>query len=232
MQEPVTEFPDDPQLRGALRRALGRESAPPDIRARIEAANVPKALSWRQSPMYRLAVAAVLLIGFGALGYQIWQMNRPPVYDRGLAITDSVYQAMLTAHEARAEQAGGDAVSSLTGAAGLSKQIGRAVFVADLTHDGWRFDGGTVRNVGKFSAAQLFFTKGKAAISVFSLPASAASGAKDGVEYDKSFNGAAIAGFTHDGGLYCIVGTSADNSLSVEDIKHLLAAHRAELSRG
>jgi anti-sigma factor RsiW len=229
MEETAAQPFDDPELKGALRRVLERDSPPAGLRDRIVAMtqdeSPPIRVNWRQSPIYKLAVAAVLLIGFGALGYQIWQMNRPPVYNRDLAISDSLYQAMLTAHEA----AGAGSITSLAEAPALAKQINRPVFVADLTRDGWTFVGGAVRQVGEFSAAQLNFTKGKSSISVFSLPASAASGAKDDVEYDKVFKGSPIAGFTKGAGLYCIVGSSPDGSLEVAEVKHLLAEHKGEL---
>jgi hypothetical protein len=229
MEKPVVQPFNDPELKGALRRAAGGETAPAGLRDRIVAMAgaeaPPTRVNWRQTWAYKLAVAAVLLVGFGALGYQIWQMNRPRVYNPNLAISDALYQAMLTAHEA----GGGGGVTSLAEAAGLAKQINRPVLVADLTRDGWRFTGGAVRKVGAFSAAQLDFQKGKASISVFSLPASAASGADNCADYEKVFKGAPIAGFISGEGLYCIVGSSPDGSLSVEEVKQLLAEHRGEL---
>jgi hypothetical protein len=133
---------------------------------------------------------------------------------------------MLTAHHSGAAASG---VTTLAQAEDLKKQIDRPVLVADLTRDGWTFDGGGVRKVGEFSAAQLRFSKGKASISVFSLPASAASGAQYGAEYDKVFNGSPIAGFLKGPGLYCIVGSSTDGSLDVDEVKRLLAEHKGDL---
>ncbi len=166
------------------------------------------------------------------LGYQIWQMNRGPVYDNKMVISHEVYQAMVDAHSARAKEAGTGDAGAVAAAANLSQSIQRPVFVADLTRNGWTYRGASVRNVGPNTAAQLYFTKGKQAISVYSLPASAANGARDDVEYDKDFNGSPIAGFTRGPGLYCIVGSSEDDSLKLGEVKQLLAEHRGEISKG
>ena len=241
MQEsPVQPF-DDPALKAALRRTLGRDSAPAALRDRIKgltaAAPLPEGKPiplFRRSPAYRYAVAAVLVIGFGGLAYQIWQMNRPPVYNQAYAIPNSFYKAMIATHTGRLEdKLGGDSVTTLASASSLGGQIQRPVLVADLTKDGWTFKGGAVRKVGADDAAQLFFTKGNAAISVFSLPASAVPKARDGESYDTRFDAShAIAGFTRSGGLFCVVGSSEDGSLSVDEVKRLLETHKGEISKG
>jgi hypothetical protein len=240
MEQIPDQFSDDPALKAALRRALDQEAAPAALRNRIlaltaepsaEAAAPPRSLKMpRRSPLFRFAVAAVLVIGFGALGYRIWQMNQGPTYDPGL--TQALYKEMVDVHAARGAQTTPDQVTTLAAAGALSKSIDRPVLVADLTRDGWTFQGAGVRKVAEHQAAQLYFTKGKEAISVFSLPASAAKGAHDDTDYVKDFNGSPIAGFTHGKGLYCIVGSSPDDSLQVAEVKRLLAEHRGEISKG
>lgn len=246
-QPPVQPF-DDPGLKAALGRALGREAAPADLRSRILAATAGEQKSTppnrrtadrsdqpiplRRHPLYRLAVAAVLIIGFGALAYQIWDMNRAPKYDVAYAIPNSLYKAMVDTHTARLTHPAGDSVTTLPAAASLSGEVKRPVFAADLTKDGWKFEGGAVRDVGGHPTPQLFFTKGKASLSVFSLPASAAPGARDNTDYATSFNNSPIAGFMKGNGLYCIVGSSPDNSLPLDEVKQLLDRHRGELTRG
>jgi hypothetical protein len=243
-EQPVQPF-DDPSLKVALRRALDSgERVPDGLRERILAAGKadgPVASDrpiplYRRSPIYRFAAAAVVVIGFGALGYTLWDMTRQPDYtpNASYALSNSLYKAMVETHQARQSGAATppDTVNTLAAAPSLSGAIGRATFVADLTKDGWTFQGGGVRNVGSHPAAQLFFTKDKAAISVFSLPASAAPQARDGGTYDTVFNGMPIAGFTKKGGLYCIVGSSADGSLKVDEVKELLERHRGELAKG
>ena len=41
-----------------------------------------------------------------------------------------------------------------------------------------------------------------------------------------------MLGFTHGKGLYCIVGSSPDDSLPVAEVKRLLAEHRGEIAKG
>ena len=242
-EQPVQPF-DDASLKAAVRRALGSgEGAPAGLRERIlaagntdtrEASDRPIPL-YRRSPLYRFAAAAVVVIGFGALGYTIWDMTRVPTYPGKptYAFSNSLYKAMIQTHEARRSgSASPDTVDTLAGASSLAGAIGRPAFVADLTKEGWTFRGGGVRSVGSHAAAQLFFTKGEAAISVFSLPASAAPQAGEGATYDTVFDGSPIAGYTHRNGLYCIVGSSADGSLTVGEVKELLEKHRGELAKG
>ncbi len=100
---------------------------------------------------------------------------------------------------------------------------------ADLAKDGWTFRGGAVRGVGSHRWRSSYFTKGKAAVSVFSLPAEAAPEAKDGMTYDRNYHDAPIAGFVKGKGLYCIVGSSEDGSLTVDEVKRLLEAHRGDV---
>lgn len=237
---PVQPF-DDPALKAALRRSLDRETAPVALRDRIKALASAAAPAepdhkpipmFRKSPLYRLAVAAILIIGFGGLGYQIWKMNQSP-YDSTTVFTAKLYQEMIDAHNARKDNSTGDSVITFAAAPGLGGQLGRSVFVADLTKDGWTFKGGAVRKVGSDQAAQLYFTKGKSAISVFSLPKSVVPTAQDEQSYEALQSGAAIAGFTRGQGLFCIVETSEEGPLtSSEGVRAMLEAHKGEISKG
>jgi hypothetical protein len=255
---PVPSF-DDPALKAALRRALDSETAPTSLRDRIRAiaAEEPErpVLSYtaaapepaptaaadtgdrpiplfRRSPLFRLAAAAIVIIGIGSLAFQVWNTSRPAA-PSGYVLQPSLFKAMIATHSARATGAeqSPDTAKTLADAAKLSQTTNRPVLVADLTKDGWTFDGAGVRGVGQFTAAQLFFTKGNAAISVLSLPASAAPNAVENSTYDTVFNGAPIAGFVKNGGLFCIVGSSPDGSLSIGEVKGLLERHKGELAK-
>ena len=186
---------------------------------------------FRQSPLYKLAMAAVVLICVGVAALIVYKTNQPLTYDQ-YAFPKQLYTDMVVTHGARANSPVGDTVTTLASATELSKQLNRPVFVADLTKDGWAFAGGSVRNVGSHSAAQLFFTKGKAKISVFSLPRETVPDAPEGSHYDITWKDAAIAGFMGKGGLFCIVGNSEDKSLDVNEVKRLLAEHEGEIRRG
>ncbi len=243
MREPPVQPFDDPALKLALGRALGRPAAPAALRQRIasmagektgrsitaEVEHKPIRM-FRQSPLYKLAMAAVVLICVGVAAVIVYKSNQPPKYDQ-YAFPKQLYTDMVVTHNARASSATGDTVTALASAADLSKQLNRPVFVADLSKDGWAFAGGAVRSVGSRSAAQLFFTKGKSKISVFSLPREAVPDAPEGAHYDITWKDAAIAGFMGKGGLFCIVGTSEDKSLNVDEVKRLLAEHESEIRK-
>jgi hypothetical protein len=258
MEEPQAQSFDDPALKAALRRALDSSGAPSALRDRIRAmaasegppeqpipsmrlAEVEKAeVADRPIPLFRrawfmrFAAAAVLILGVGSLSYQIWQANRPPAYVAAYVVPPSLYKGMTVAHDERLAGSAtpSDTTSDLAAVPALSQTIQRPVFAAKLTDDGWKFEGAAVRDVGPFAAAQLFFSKGKASISVFSLPAAAVPNARDDVTYDTVFNGHPIAGFVRQGGLFCIVGSSPDGSLTVDEVKGLLESHRGEIAKG
>jgi len=259
MEDPQVQSFDDPALKAALRRALDQEGAPGDLRDRIRAlaASSPPAAEpvpymraarateeatdapipmFRRGPVFKFAAAAVLVLGLVSLGYQVYLANRPPNYSAvaAYAIPPSLYKGMTQTHDERVAGSANppDTTTDLTAAKGLSNTVKRPVFIAQLTAEGWKFQGGGVRDVGPHSAAQLFFTKGNASLSVFSLPASAVPQAKDDVPYDTVFNGHPIAGVVHKGGLYCIVGSSTDDSLKLDEVKSLLESHRGEIARG
>jgi hypothetical protein len=246
MQEPPVQPFDDPALKVALGRALGRPCAPAALRQRIltavreesgkstgvEVEHKPIRM-FRQSPLYKLAMAAVVLICVGIAAVMVYVNTRPPTYDVAYDFPKKLYADMLATHDARAKSTTGDTVTILAAATDLSKQLNQPVFVADLTKDGWAFAGGAVRNVGKYSAAQLFFTKGTAKISVFSLPRETVPKAPEGSHYDTTWNQGAIAGFMGKGGLFCIVrtGDTPPTSADVDEVKRLLAEHEGEIRR-
>jgi hypothetical protein len=251
MEPPVSSF-EDPALKSALQRSLPKERAPEGLRQRIAAmATAPRAAG-EAAPMRitpesapvaqvpvrnlrfslqrwgRLAAAAVFAIAAVVAAVVINKRQNAPT--PGYEIANSVFKGMVKTHEERKSGAASpDTVTSLASASALSKSLGRPILAADLTKDGWSFQGGAVRTVASFQAAQLYFTKGKTSVSVLSLPASAATTAKEGSTYETSFQGTPIAGFVKQGGLFCILGQSDDNSLTIEEIKSLLQKHRDEI---
>jgi hypothetical protein len=226
--------PDDPALKAALRRVLGQETAPAALRARIQslastaAEEKPLRIPARRGPLYKLAMAAAILLCFGFAGYRIWQETRPPAYQQQYAVPNTVYKAMTEAHAARGEQKASppDSATTLADAQGLAAQVKRPVFVPELEKNGWTFKGGAVRKLAGRDTAQLFFTKGSQTLSVFSFPADVAPKAIEDTSYDTTFQNLPIAGFVKKGGLFCIVG---DPSIPLPDVKMLLESHRADL---
>lgn len=175
-------------------------------------------------------MAALIMIGFGGLTYRIWEMNQPPKYDGTTVISPYFYNDMLTAHARRvAGESGPDTVTSLAAAGSdLGKQLGRGVFVPDLSPEGWAFQGGAIRKIGSFDAAQLYYTKGEQSLSAVSLPTSAMRDSAEGARYDTVLSGSPIAGFVRGNGLFCIIGSKGVN---VEDVKQMLVKHEGQIAK-
>src|SRR5689334_554320 len=113
MQQPPVQPFDDPALKAALRRALDRPTAPDALHDRIRAlagesrVEARPAVDDRPIPLHprrglylKLAVAAILIIGFGNLAYQVWS-NRKPTCDYATAVPDPLYASMVQTHSAR-----------------------------------------------------------------------------------------------------------------------------------
>src|SRR5437867_3711034 len=144
MKEPPVQPFDDPALKAALGRALGRGGAPAALRQRILAIAGEKTGTssvapvehkpirmFRQSPLYKLAMAAVVLICVGVAALIVYKTNQPPTYE--YAFPKQLYTDMVVTHDARTKSPAGDTVTTLASATDLSKQLNRPVFVADLT---------------------------------------------------------------------------------------------------
>lgn len=238
---------DDPALKAALRRALPGTSlkAPASLREKIAAmakgdatqtmtgkpvsADVAGRIGFRQSVWYKVAVAAVLLVGFGFLGYQLYTMNQPTKYDSQTALSDEFYGQMVTAREQRETgKATPDTVTALDQAKTLSTEISRGVFAPDLKVEGWTFGGAAVRKIGGYDAAQLYYTKGDQSILIVSLPSKLLGSDADGAKYDKVIAGTPIAGFAKGEGLFCIIGAKG---MGVDEVKVILDRHANAIVR-
>src|SRR5207253_116058 len=125
MKEPPVQPFDDPALKAALGRALGRASAPAALRQRILVIAGEKTgkssvtqiehkpiRMFRQSPLYKLAMAAVVLICVGVAALIVYKTNQPPTYDQ-YAFPKQLYTDMVVTHDARAKTPTGDTVTTL-----------------------------------------------------------------------------------------------------------------------
>lgn len=226
---------DDPALKAALRRSLGVERAPAALLERVRAAaggEQERVIPLFRRPFFHQAIAAVLLVGLSVALVMVWRSNRKDPYNEAYAIPNSLYKAMVTQHEARAAQAEKDTVTQLASVTQLAKQLGRGILAPDLTKDGWTFEGGAVRTWASGQVAQLYFSKGESRISVLSMPASVAKGAKEGYTYQTTFSGTPIAGVVKEGGLHCLIGSDKAQSINAGDLSELLNQHIGEMVRG
>ncbi len=83
--------------------------------------------------------------------------------------------------------------------------------------------------VGSQDSAHLVFKRGKEDVSVFSLPARMVATAKNNASFDQIEAGHPIASFTSGGGLFCIVGSSPDGSMTLDRANAIRAELRGKV---
>ncbi len=234
---------DDPVLRGALKRAVGRQDVPPSLRrkvanvfahAGIEPAHRPAASPARQ--LWRpLAAAAVLLLAIGLAAY----VYLPSLFSTEPAVAQAlpakVIAGMVSQHDACAKLPDHHLLDGITGndfariAQALQAQLRRPVIAGDLG-DGWVFRGAGVCKVANSPAGHLLFTRGQQSVSVYSMPPIAYASNKSGGNYELVKDGHPIAGFTTRAGLFCVVGYDPQNALTLEEVTALRDAVRPTLT--
>jgi hypothetical protein len=180
---------DDPGLRVAVRRAMGRESAPPALQHRIEgllatagaAGNgaaaeesaAPRSSRFRIAPRiapgapWKLVAAAAMVLL--AVGYMVMEIRseffppRPPMRVASVASFPATFaQELVQAHDNCGKLADHHLVKGddpKAVAAKLSAEEGIAVF-ADAIGDGWTFRGAGMCTIGQKKAAHLMFVRG------------------------------------------------------------------------
>jgi hypothetical protein len=232
-QEPV-HF-DDTDLKAILKRTVGSETAPAGLRGRIEAAIAAqqrreqvrhKMTSHRwQKPIFGLAAAAVLLIGFG--------LTFTLLFSKEKAAPQWFAQAMVKTHD---EYPGGTVLPP--GVNGedypaiskyLSDQLGFPV-LAEPLGDGWKFEGARQCVVGNTNAAQIFYRKGDQTVSLFSVPAGMlyySDPAKEGMNYSQVESGHAISGFVRGKAIHCLVAHSKTGTPDLKALTELREKLRA-----
>lgn len=223
---------DDPALRSAVRRVWGGESAPPELRSRVESlleqarAEEQQAADgvirvapslWRSRAGLGMAAAAAVVLGVGIAAFQ---MSRP----RGMTVIAQATPAALPAdlgerlvrrHDICVRNAPHDHHHFTTApkddfkaiARGMSGELKHPVVATAMGHD-WDFRGAAVCPVGQTKSAHLVYARGDAFVSVFSLPASAVSNFPDHQDCDAALAGHPVAGFVESGAFYCVVGST------------------------
>ena len=211
----------DPGLADAVRRCWAGERSGDDLRRRV-AAQV--AADRRRRPVRWLAwgsaAAAVLAMAFG-LGLLTRPAKGPAVASVLSPVTEA---ALVRTHDQCSRGADHQHLpvprdNGYAIAAALRSRLDRPVLVSRPADDGWRFGGASVCPVGAVRAAHLVFHRADGdALSVFSLPRSAAPGAADGEQFRAEVGGHAIVGFVRHGAVYCLVGSGCAADTSVEKL--------------
>lgn len=221
---------DDPALQSAVKRALGNETAPRQLRERVE-----RALAGERArpvrllrPLAGVAAAAVLFIGFSVAYHMLWASREKPVaqwFAAAMVVSHDQCSA-LPDHHLIAPDAPNDlgAVRER-----LKSQLNHALLVTSLG-DGWTFAGAGVCNIGSAPAAHMLFKRGDQTISIFSIPVANlaySESVPDGTSYSQIEQSHPVSGFIQNGAVHCLVGSSG---LSLREITRLREAVRGQVS--
>jgi hypothetical protein len=218
---------DDPSLKTAVRKVWCAEQCPVALRAKILAAKlgaVPSAghIFWgRSRAFYGLAAAAVVLVAMGITVYFVFASANPipsaladalVVRHNGCCAAPDHHMPGLPQHDFAAI------------GRGLQRNLGFAILSAPLPGQ-WDFRGAAICPVGGVKSGHLVFEhvegQRKQFVSIFSLPRSAAQNAMPTGPCAEMAKGEAIAGLVMPGGIYCLVGSSNDKSLTLTEVESL-----------
>jgi len=224
---------NDPALRAAIRGVWANERAPRELRKQITAlcpsqnGRSTEPLIFRlRSAMYGLAAAAVFILAVG-LAFQSWEGGgrRPLRAPRTIALPTALAADLFARHDvdakAKDHQTPGIAKTDfkLIGRQ-LQERLNYPVLATDIPEPGWKFKGAKICTVDKIVTAHLLFElRGKEYLSLFSMPVSNISGAASGCDYSQSDDRHLMAGFATQTGFYCVVATSTDESITIEEVR-------------
>ena len=253
---------DDPAFKAAVGRAWGGERCPEAVRNRVLAALASSTATadespavigrirpslWRQPWLrYGFAAAAMMVVGFGlaskldrrndgtaGVGTEVtFASTVPPSIARGL-VESHDRCSQIPSHSNDLQLSGQDfAVIRQR----LEDYLGFPVLAGNveeaLGRNGWKFKGAAVCNVGGVDAAHLVFARAGQAISIFSLPPSACRHSADPHEIEDANPDHPTAVFVWSDGVHCVVGSSTDRSLSVDQVRAVLEHLRPTLPDG
>jgi hypothetical protein len=226
---------EDNKLKDAIRRAWKDDAAPPELIERVRnasslsssrAGDRTRIVVWRSA----LAAAAVILISLAIIGYRTHGVA-PRATVAAAALPKPLAEDLVERHDEccshedhhmpgipRDDYA---AIASV-----LAARLGWPVLAASIGND-WSFKGASICPVGSQESAHLVFKRGNDDVSVFSLPAWVVPAADQNKSFDQTQTGHPIASFISGRGLFCIVCSSPNGSMTLDNAN----AIRSELRR-
>lgn len=239
-----TKFPsfDDPGLKAAVGRAWGGETAPPQLRERLlAAASSGAARSVSAIPLIRrlrvplvgLAAAAIVVAAVMPVFHPgpARPSNSNPVAS-SLIIPSSLADDLVARHDICCSEADHHGIASDDFAQvrrELREQLGFPVLSASIP--GWNFHGASVCLVGKTKSGHLVFArKDGQFVSLFSLPPQLLEAQPTSGDYCEMAQKHPLAGFQTPGGLYFVVGSSPDGSLTLDEVRSMRERLRPDIA--
>ena len=232
---------------GVVSAVAGLRAQAPDSPAFIANTAPSTRPSFWQQPWlrYGLAAAAMMVIGFGIASRL--DNSRPDTPGFGgtevtfaSTVPAPIAAGLLESHDRCSKYADHNAFPALTPdnfaamRLKLEETLGFPVLAGNveeaLGRNGWQFKGAAVCKVGDVSAAHLVFVRNAQAISIFSLPPSSCRHAgRSATECEDANPDHPVAVFVWSDGVHCVVGSSTDRSLSVDQVRSVLEQLRPTL---
>jgi hypothetical protein len=241
----VDEGFDDPRMKAAVRRVWAGESAPIDLRLRIERmlrdaspANQPLV----EKPVHRprpthqpmrmprlvpgrwpgFAIAAAVLLTFGT---GAWMLTNGDQTEKQVAFPYTLVAGIVQTHD-RLSQAPNEhflpekvAGDFTTIGSRLSTELRIPVISAPL--DNWQFIGASRVMVLGHPSASLLYRHGKQTLSILSMPLTASTPSAYDENYVVIMGSHEVAGFVKYSGLYCIVMDSPADGPNLDEARQL-----------
>jgi hypothetical protein len=243
MSESEPDSFDDPGLKAAIRRAWGAEQCPLSLRDRVMtlckesfgATASPARIGWRGRRLYGLAAAAMVLIAVGVVFH--FRAGAPQTHQTVVAALPAYLADELVARHDGCCAAKDHHMQGLsrddfpTIQKQLRQQLGFPILAAKLPGT-WDFHGAFICPVGSTKSGHLVFDQnGNNFVSIFSLPHEFASSAYLTGDCSQTENHHPIAAFATNDGFYCVVGSSKDGSLTLDQIRSLRDQLRPALAQ-
>jgi hypothetical protein len=214
---------NDPKLKAAVKRIWSDAAAPPELRVRVQRMLLDSPLPAAAPRWLGYAIAAMLLIAAGVATWLPWNFSANVLADQTLPLT--VANSMVNTHDrcctARDHHLLPGVAPDDFAAIGrrLSGDLGVPVLSTAMPH--WQFAGAGACPVWGHESAHLLYRDGERTLSVFSIPARDFALGDSQQRYDATLDTHRLAGFTRNGGLYCVVINSPDGQVTAAQAAHL-----------
>jgi hypothetical protein len=204
---------NDQRLKAAVKRIWSADAAPPELRARVQQMLSGAAVPARSTSRWTgYAIAALVLLAASTVTWIPWNWGDealPPTVAASMVLTHDRCCGARDHHLLRG--VGPDDFAAI--GRKLSGDLGVPVH--------WQFAGAGPCPVWGHESAHLLYRDGMQTLSVFSIPAKDFALGNDSQRYAATLDTHRLAGFVHDGGLYCVVANSPDGQISAAEVSRL-----------
>ncbi len=220
----MNEIFDDPRLKSAVKRVWSRDTAPPELRARIQSLfsesggnlSIGMNLSASTRPRWiSYAMAASLLFFAGLLTWLPGEKGFPQTIAQDMVNRHDLCK-MAPDHHFLPGVANNDFTSVGSQLSGIIK-----VPVISTALKGWTFAGAGPCPIWAHATGHLLYRKGDETLSLFTIPAEDFSLGYTSGNYAVKISDHVLAGFLRGDALYCVVIESPGETISIERAQRL-----------